>query len=415
MHTEVSALPVSGPAAGRRRTRIVLGLIAVALVAALGWAVWQRTGGAKPPAKTNAPVTRLEFAPADVAVVAQQALASAVPLSGTLVPATQVTLKAAVAGTVRQLRVREGDTVRAGATLLEVDNPDARTRLEAALADQAERRARLAQATRNRDTNRALLQQNFISPNAFEQLHSAYEAAEAAVQWSDAQVRLARKAIDDARVTAPLAAQVARRHVQDGERVSPETPLLTLVDLAQLELEATVAASDVAGLAVGQPVAFRVDGFAERAFAGRIERINPVAEPYSRAIKVFVSVANPDRSLRGGMFATGRLQLAATRTATVIPASAVQEEAGQSFVYTLEQGKVARRAVSLGQRDEAAGLVAVTSGLESGLTVVRVRMPGLKVGIEAQQVAARTAPKPVGAASAANAEPAASATASAPR
>jgi len=147
--------------------------------------------------KDSAPVT-LEFAAGDIAQVTNQPLARLIAISGSLAPVTQATVKSTVSGQVQRVLVQEGQTVRPGDLLAEMDSTDARSRLEAALADQAERRARLDIAARNRDTNQTLLQQNFISQNAFDQLHGTYQAALAAVQWADAQVKLARQSIADA-------------------------------------------------------------------------------------------------------------------------------------------------------------------------------------------------------------------------
>ena len=366
----------------RKVTWVILAVFAVAGAAALAL---QKNEGAKsgePDKKDAAPVV-LEFAPADVALVQVQALARTVPVSGSLAPLTQALVKSTVAGEVRRVLVREGEAVRQGAVVAEIDTTDARSRLDAAMADQAERRARLAIAVRNRDTNQTLLKQSFISQNAYDQLYSTFQGSEAAVQWSDAQVKLARKAIDDAMVRAPISGQVAKRMVNGGERVSPEAPILSIVDLARMELEATVPAAEVAAIVVGQAVQFQVDGHGSRQFSGRVERINPMAEPGSRAIKLFISVPNADGSLRGGMFAQGSVALAKSTDMPVIPLAAVFEEAGQSYVFTIEDGKLAKRAVGLGQRDEATAMVAVAQGLSAGVPVVRIRMNGLKAGAPA--------------------------------
>jgi RND family efflux transporter MFP subunit len=367
----------------RKATWVVLMvLLAAAGVAAFALQKNEKTKTGDADKKDSAPVV-LEFAPGDVALVQVQALAQTVPVSGSLAPLTQALVKSTVAGEVRRVLVREGEAVRQGAVVAEIDTTDARSRLDAALADQAERRARLAIAVRNRDTNQTLLKQNFISQNAFDQLYSTFQGSEAAVQWSDAQVKLARKAIDDAVVRAPISGQVAKRMVNGGERVSPEAPILSIVDLARMELEATVPAAEVAAIAVGQAVQFQVDGHGIRQFSGRVERINPVAEAGSRAIKLFISVPNADGSLRGGMFAQGSVTLAKSTNLPVIPAGAVFEEAGQSYVFTVEDGKLAKRPVGLGQRDEATAMVAVAQGLSPGVPVVRIRMNGLKAGAPA--------------------------------
>jgi hypothetical protein len=93
-----------------------------------------------------------------------------------------------------------------------------------------------------------------------------------------------------------------------------------------------------------------IDGFGERRFEGTIERINPTTEPGTRAILVFIRIPNPDGALRGGMFGTGRVTLAAGAPVPTLPTIAVRTEAGQNFVWTIEQGKLARRIVTVGKR-----------------------------------------------------------------
>jgi len=352
-------------------------------------------------AKKNAPPVTLEFTANDIATVGLQPLVRTSAISGTLSPLTQAVVKATVAGEVRKVLVREGMAVQQGDVLAELDTTDLRTRLDAAQADQAERRAKLAIAERNRDTNQALLKQNFISQNAFDQLLSTYQGSEAAVRWSDAQVQLAQKALLDAVVRSPISGLVSKRMVNGGERVLPDAAMVTIVDLSRLELEATVPASDIASVSLGQTVRFKVDGFGERQFDGKVERINPVAEAGSRAIKLFVAVPNANGLLRGGMFAQGQITLSQSAPVPVVPNTALFEEAGQAYVFTVEGGKLAKHAVNVGARDEVNGLAEVTSGLTQGADVVRVRMGSLKVGAPAVVRASTAASAPAGVASSA--------------
>jgi RND family efflux transporter MFP subunit len=150
-----------------------------------------------------------------------------------------------------------------------------------------------------------------------------------------------------------------------------------------MEIEAPAPASEIPSVRVGQPATFRVDGFAERSFEGRVERINPVTEQNSRSITLYISVANRDGVLRGGMFAKGQIVLDTTAPAAVIPATAVRDEAGQTYVFTIEDGKIAKRAVKIGVTEPQQGLIEVKSGLESGLQVVSARVSGLKAGAPA--------------------------------
>ena len=383
-----------------RRKPILLSLMLVLVLGGVGGvlAVKGQSSKAGEASKKESPVVTLEFAPGDIAVVVAQSLSQGISVSGSLSPVTQATVKSTLGGEVRRVLVREGEAVRVGAVLAEIDGTEVRTRLDAALADQAERRARLDIATRNRDTNQGLLKQNFISQSAFDQLQSAYQASHAALQWADAQVKLARQAAADTLVRAPMSGTVARRVVNGGERVGVDAPLLQLVDLSRLELEATVPVSDLARITVGQVVHFLVDGFGERQFEGKIARINPLAETGTRAVKLFVTVPNGDASLRGGMFAQGVVTVSQSSAVPVLPMSAVFEEAGQTYAFSVEGGKLAKRALKLGLKDESKGLVEVVEGLTEGIPVVRIRMNGLKSGTPAvlrdATVAAKSASAP---------------------
>ena len=188
-----------------------------------------------------------------------------------------------------------------------------------------------------------LLKQNFISQNAFDNSESSFHVAEGSVKSAEAQVQLARNALRDAVAISPLTGLVGKRHVQPGEKVAFDSPLITVVDLKDMELQAAVPAVDVPELTIGKSVELVIDGFGERRFGGRVERINPATEPGTRSILVYVGIPNADGALRGGMFATGRIALAASAPVATLPATAVRVEAGQT--YRLDaRGRQAREA-----------------------------------------------------------------------
>jgi RND family efflux transporter MFP subunit len=203
------------------------------------------------------------------------------------------------------------------------------------------------------------------------------------VKSAEAQVQIARNALRDAIAMSPLAGVVAKRHVQVGEKVAFDSPLVTVVDLTDMELQAAVPAADVPELAIGKAVELTIDGFGDRRFTGRVERINPAAEPGTRAILVYVGIPNPDAALRGGMFATGRIALAASAPVATLPATAVRTEGGQTYVWTVENGKLVKRGVVTGRRDEAAGRIEVRTGLPQDVPVLAARFDNLKDGAPA--------------------------------
>ena len=131
------------------------------------------------------------------------------------------------------------------------------------------------------------------------------------------------------------------------------------------------------------PVQLNVDGYGERRFQGRVERINPSTEPGTRAILVYVSLPNPDAALKSGMFATGRIALSASAPAPTLPIAAVRSEAGQSFVWTVDGGKLTRRIVITGRRDDTNGRIEIKTALPAQVPVLAARFDNLKEGAPA--------------------------------
>ena len=365
------------------RRRFVAGVVVALAVGALGGAVAMRLGK-KPDAmaKDKAPPA-LEFAQADLAYVEAKPLSRWLPVSGTLQPVNQATVKAKVPGEVREVTVREGEAVKAGQVLARIDTSDLDTKLVERIGALESAKAQLALAEKTRAMNTKLLHEKFISQNAFDGSESSFNVAQGAVKSAEAQVKLAQNAIRDAVVAAPLSGVVARRHVQPGEKVAFDTPLVTVVDLRELELAALVPTSDVPELEVGMPVDLAVDGFGDRRFSGRIERINPATEPGTRAINVYVGLGNAEATLRSGMFATGRIALARSQPAPTLPLTAIRTEAGQSYVWTIDNGKLVKRLVALGRRDEEAGRVELRTPLPPSVHVLAARFDNLKEGATA--------------------------------
>lgn len=378
--------------------RIVGIIVSLAVVAALaigvGLRVSKRAAAETPGAGAKA--VTLEFAAADLAFVEPAALTRWLPLSGTLQPVDQTTVKSKVSGEIRQVTVREGQAVKAGQVIVRFDTADLEAKLTDRIGALEASRAQLALAEKTRAQNQLLLKQNFISQTAYDSAESNLSVNQGTLKSIEAQAQLAKNALRDAVVTAPLAGTVAKRHVQPGEKVNFDAPLVTIVDLAEMELQAMVPANDTPALAMGMKVALTIDGFGDRRFTGTIERINPTTEAGTRAILVFIHIPNPDAALRGGMFGTGRVTLAAGAPVPTLPAVAIRTEAGQAFVWTIENGKLARRIVTVGGRDDTVGRVEIKTALPPGIPILAAPFDNLKAGAPAL-VRSATSPKAAGA------------------
>jgi membrane fusion protein, multidrug efflux system len=369
-------------------------VVVVALAIGIGLRVSKRAAAETPAGGAQA--VTLEFAAADLAFVEPAALTRWLPLSGTLQPVDQTTVKSKVSGEIRQVTVREGQAVKAGQVIVRFDTADLEAKLTDRIGALEASRAQLALAEKTRAQNLLLLKQNFISQTAYDSAESNLSVNQGTLKSIEAQAQLAKNALRDAVVTAPLAGTVAKRHVQPGEKVNFDAPLVTIVDLAEMELQAMVPANDTPALAMGMKVALTIDGFGDRRFTGTIERINPTTEAGTRAILVFIHIPNPDAALRGGMFGTGRVTLAAGAPVPTLPAVAIRTEAGQAFVWTIENGKLARRIVTVGGRDDTVGRVEIKTALSPGIPILAAPFDNLKAGAPAL-VRAATSPKAAGA------------------
>ncbi|HEV7815882.1 MAG TPA: efflux RND transporter periplasmic adaptor subunit [Janthinobacterium sp.] len=394
----METLPLSSadPLVRSKRWRVpVIGLI-VAVLAGGGWTVMQSKGkaadqaadGAKKEAAKN-PV--YELARGDVATVEARALSVSLPLSGSLTPLTQATIKSKVSGQVSETTVQEGQAVAAGDVLARLDAADPRARLAQQQAALEQAQAKLALANKNQINNQALLKQKYISQNAYDTTQNTAELAQADVKSAQAQVELARIALNDMVIRAPISGIVSKRYVQAGEKLAPDLPVYTIVNLAQLTMEAQVPASDIPRVKIGQEVSFRVDGFDQRNFSGKVARINPGTEAGSRAMLVYIAVNNADGALRSGMFAKGSIVTQRTAVKPLVPLNAVRNENGATLVYKIENNQVVAQPVKLGLRNEDEGYAEVDDGLTAGASVIVAKLDGLKPGSSVKLAAASSA------------------------
>jgi membrane fusion protein (multidrug efflux system) len=375
------------------RRRVIGALLGLLVVGGLAGAVALRASKKSPDGPEGKVATTLEFGAAELATVEPKSMPRWLPVSGTMQPVRQATVKAKVSGDVRQLTVREGDSVQAGQILVRVDTADLDARVLERQGQLQSARAQLALAEKTNAMNQKLLKQNFISQNASDSAESSLEVAKGNLQASQAQLRVAQNALKDSVAIAPFSGTVAKRHVQQGEKVAFDSPLVTVVDLKDMELQAAVPSGDIPELKPGMTVDLVVDGFTDRKFTGRIERINPSTEAGTRAILVFVGIPNEAQALRGGMFATGRIALAAGAPVPTLPATAVRTEAGQSYVWTIQDGKLAKRTVMIGRRDDDAGRVELKTALPANVPVLAAKFDNLKDGAPALVRAGDATPK----------------------
>ncbi|CAN5842674.1 nodulation protein NolF [soil metagenome] len=370
----------------RQRWRLPALALLVITVAGGGWTLYSKNSSAQ--AKTNEtknpkgpqPPPVYELAAIDIIQVQTRDLTVNLPISGSLIPLMQVTVRSKVGAEVRETLVQEGMQVKKGQVITRFDGADLRARLTSQDASVDEAQAKLAMAKKNRQSNETLLKQNYISQNAFDTTNNSVELAQASVKSATAQRQVAQLALADTEVKSPVDGIVSKRSIQAGDKVSPDTPLFTIVNLSQLTLEAQVPASDIPRIKIGQEVSFNVDGFIQRSFSGKVSRINPSAEAGSRSMLVYIAVDNADNALKGGMFAKGFLTLEKSAAMPVIPLSAIRQQNGKDVVYKIINNEVQAQLIRQGLRNEDEGMVQVLEGLTTGTNLISAKLEGVKPG-----------------------------------
>lgn len=316
----------------------------------------------------SAQARTITLGPQDVHTVTARSLNWSIPISGSLVAQRSAVVKAKVAAELQALHVREGDTVRQGQSLGQLDTQEVGLRRQQALQQAASAQAVWTNAEQTLRNNQALVQQGFISRQALDTSLSNAASTRATFEAAQAAARLADKAWQDTRILAPLSGQVALRFVQPGERLSVDARIVEIVDLDSLEWQVPLSPQDVTQVRIGAPAILRVDGLSE-ALTAQIARINPSATADTRSVMVYLSLPRHP-ALRQGLFGQGQITLE-TREGLAIPTSAVSRDGGRDEVLRLDGDRIVRVPVQLGLRASAGGdlgqpLVEVTAGLKAG-------------------------------------------------
>ena len=373
------------------------GLVKVPGAAALAQADSGASGAAKsdksgkPEKGDKKPDVPLEFVAREIVQPSMARLPGMVEFSGPLVAPQTALVRAKAGGTLLNLVVAEGSRVKAGQLLGRIELAELNTRVAERSANLESIRAALAQAERTHASNERLAAQQFISSSALDGSKAALDAARANLNAGQASLETARVGLREAILLAPISGIVAKRHVLPGEKVSVEQQVLTIVDLSTLELAGTVGTHEVSRINPGMAVQVQVEGV-DQSVPGRIARIAPAAEPGTRSIGVTIELANPKETLRAGQYALARATLADDTDRLTLPATALGKTSGQDHVWVIENGTLARRAVTVGRRDEREGRVEVLQGVTPASQVLAARFDNLREGAKALIVAAKSAP-----------------------
>jgi membrane fusion protein (multidrug efflux system) len=328
----------------------------------------------------------------DVAVAQRATLRSGIPLSGALEPKVRITVGAPAAEQLVEVYVNEGDRVAAGQPLGRFKDQVLQAAAEYAQADVQTQRLNVRVAEAESARADALYREGAIAKRDHDNALVGLETARSRLSLATSQAANAEDRLHSATLRAPAAGVISKRYVQAGDRVDNGKPVFELVDTRVLQLAASVPTEWLPELRIGRPVTLAVAQLDSLQVSGRISRINPTADPATRQILIYVDVPNPQERLVGGLFVSGRVVTGEVAAAVAVPAPAVRYE-GESrtpYVYVIDGGRIARRRVTVGIRDDDRSLIEITAGIASGDTVLIGPVEGLTDGAAVQVAPAAT-------------------------
>jgi len=292
-------------------------------------------------------------------------------------PNEDIRLAAQVPGRVVAMPVAEGDAVRAGQVVAEIETPPLEDQQRQARAALSQAQAALEAARLNLARSERLFERGIAAGKEVEDARAQQAAAAAALEQAQAGLATADRQLARAKVTSPISGQVVKRFVGVGEQVdgTPAQPLLEVANVDRVEVAAHVAAEQLGRVRVGQPAAIVSDAWPDRSFGGEVIAIAPAVDPATNAALVRIRVKNPERLLKVGMFAQARIALQEKKGALVVPPSAVSRGNAGAAVYVLTGDEATRTPVELGL--ETAEAVEVLSGVKQGQKVLTSAIHGL--------------------------------------
>jgi RND family efflux transporter MFP subunit len=338
----------------------------------------------------------------DVLTIRTSTLASGPVITGSVQPERRADLRAEVSAVVLHVLKENGDAVRRGDLLVRLDDTAIRDGL--ASAESANRASSQAyeQAERQFERMRTLRGSGMASAQQVEDAEVRRNNAQSDLEGAKTRVVLARQQLQRTEVRAPFDGVVSERKVSAGDTAQVGKELLKVIDPASMRFEGLVSADNIGSVQAGQKVSFRVNGYPDQEFTGKVRRVNPAANATTRQVEVLVDFTGEKQPRLAGLYAEGHVETASANSLT-LPATALVRDGDKASAWRVKEGKLQKVALAVGERDPRTGHFVLKGGLEEGDQVVRHPNALLKEG---QLVQASAPPAPTKAASTADAAPA---------
>jgi len=322
----------------------------------------------------------LLISPEDLLKVSNDALGSGPSITGSIEPERRADLRAEVSAVVLAVLKENGDPVHRGDLLVRLDQTSIRDSLSSALASERAAAQAYEQSERQYQRMTKLRETGVVSMQQLEDVEIQRNSAQSDREAARARVVTARQQLERTEVRAPFDGIVSDRKVSAGDTAQIGKELLKVIDPSSLRFEGRVSADAIGAVKAGQHVGFRIHGFDQRDFDGRVMRVNPSANATTRQVEVLVSFANAkDQPDVAGLYAEGRVDTE-TNAALTLPAAAVVREGDNAFAWRVKDGKLQKVKLGLGVRDLRTGNFVVNAGVAEGDSVLRYPASTLKDG-----------------------------------
>jgi RND family efflux transporter MFP subunit len=345
-------------------------------------------GSGAGPAATAA-ADPLLIAPEDLFTVRSNALTTGPTITGSVQPERRADLRAEVPAVVVQIVKENGEAVRRGDLIVRLDDTAIRENLTSAEASTSSASRAYEQAERQFQRITQLREKGMVSTQDLEDSEVRRNNAQSDLEAAKTRVAVARQQLQRTEVRAPFDGIVGDRQVSAGDTVQIGRELVKVIDPTSMRFEGMVSADAIGEIKAGQPVVFRVHGYAQQEFTGQITRVNPAANVTTRQVEVLVAFTDAKQEPRlAGLYAEGRVETGSTAALT-LPATALVQDNTGSFAWRLQGDVLHKIALDLGARDARTGDYVLKRGLTEGDRLVRYPNSALKDG---QKVELESAP-----------------------
>ena len=326
----------------------------------------------------------------DIITVTANALASGPVVTGSIQPERKADLRAEVSAVVLQVLKENGDAVRQGDVLVRLDQTAIRDSLHSAEDNARNAAQSLDQAERNLQRLKTLRASGMTSLQALDDAEVRRNGAQSELSASNTRLVQARLQLERTIVRAPFNGVVGDRKVSAGDTASIGKELLKVIDPTSMRFAGRISADKVSLVKIGQTVSFRINGYPNQEFHGKLTRMDPSANDVTRQVEVLVSFTDANQPRVAGLFAEGNIATEKVMAIT-LPESVMVRAGDNVLVWRVKDKKLNRVELALGVRDARTGFYEVRTGLADGDVILRNPSSNFKEGQEAEMATRKPA------------------------